>query len=296
MFVEHRNEILEDMVVCECKSADLARTVVHQEVYDGGSAVLYRVTLLHRDGTRQSAVLQLDTEKIEEGRDDRNGARLRIAEEPSLRFPIEPCRVYHNLSPVNRVFVYSSSSYEPPDKSGRPASPMRNKDKSGRPASPMRNKEGATPGSFPAAGQVFDAARPQWQTSPSAPCVPAFDNAEDWHSAGGGFSDGEVDMVPEGRAGPAKIMHVGAQAGIAGRAEDQHSAYASAVSPMAGSPGSSPADLDTPAAMQPAGGQEGGSFAVQRPLSAWLRPLVESSVLLAGVEEPPFRCFPQSIS
>merc|ERR1712232_1023985 len=36
MFVDHRNEILDDIVISEVKTGELNRTIVHQEVYDGG--------------------------------------------------------------------------------------------------------------------------------------------------------------------------------------------------------------------------------------------------------------------
>merc|ERR1719265_2185755 len=51
MFLEHRNEIVEDMVVCECaKSYDLVQTLVDHEVYDSGGQILYRVTILYPGG------------------------------------------------------------------------------------------------------------------------------------------------------------------------------------------------------------------------------------------------------
>eukprot|EP00929_Paragymnodinium_shiwhaense_P109935 TRINITY_DN7655_c0_g1_i1.p1 TRINITY_DN7655_c0_g1~~TRINITY_DN7655_c0_g1_i1.p1 ORF type:complete len:605 (-),score=95.83 TRINITY_DN7655_c0_g1_i1:493-2211(-) len=50
MFLEHRNEIVDDIVICEAKALDLARCVVYQEVYDSGNAIIYRITLMHADG------------------------------------------------------------------------------------------------------------------------------------------------------------------------------------------------------------------------------------------------------
>jgi len=114
MFMEHRNEIKDDMVVCECRPVDLMHSVVHQEVYDAGSHVCYRITLLHRDGGRQSAVLQMSAEEFEDaGLDSRSGGQYRLVEEPSPRFPISPCPVTQNLSPANRVFVYSAAACQP---------------------------------------------------------------------------------------------------------------------------------------------------------------------------------------
>lgn len=116
MFVEHRNEILDDMVVCECPASDLMRSIVHQEVYDAGSSITYRLTILHRDGQRQSASLQMSTDRFEDSAlaDTSRCSSYRLVEEPSLRFPISPCFVRQNLSPANRIFVYSSAVYEPP--------------------------------------------------------------------------------------------------------------------------------------------------------------------------------------
>jgi len=66
MFIENRNEIKDDMVVCELRAADANTSVVHQEVYDGGSMIAYRLTILHADGARQSAVLQWATNELED--------------------------------------------------------------------------------------------------------------------------------------------------------------------------------------------------------------------------------------
>merc|ERR1712050_353233 len=43
MFIEHRNEILDDMVICKSSIADLSRIQVHQEVYDSGDNIFYRI-------------------------------------------------------------------------------------------------------------------------------------------------------------------------------------------------------------------------------------------------------------
>lgn len=100
MFIEHRNEILDDIVVCECCPANLHTTVVHQEVYDSGETIFYRVSFVFTSGARKQVCLELPTEKVE--CDDR------LFEEPSMRWPISPCVHRQLLSPASRIFIYSS--------------------------------------------------------------------------------------------------------------------------------------------------------------------------------------------
>jgi len=178
MFVEHRNEIKDDMVVCECHTADLAHAIAHQEVYDGGGVISYRVTLLHRDGTRQSAVLQASAEDLEDaGADSAHpGNQYRLVEEPSLRFPLLPCQVSQSLSPASRVFVYTASVHEPSE-------------------GPAVDIEGGEPGDCPderlsAEGMATPTAHHLADGSHMSDAT-----AEDWQSVGGGFSDCEVDAA-----------------------------------------------------------------------------------------------------
>jgi len=185
MFMEHRNEILDDMVVCECRMADLSKTIVHQEIYDGGSTIFYRLTLLHRDGSLQSAVLQTNVEQLEDlsyidiGR---GGGQYLLVEEPSLRFPISPCLARHELSPENRIFVYSSMAYSPPEKRSskeqshdhRPGDEVAEEEKKEE-----EEEEEAAPHSLA-----------QWGSPQVSDVV-----LEDWQSAGGGFSDAEHDAT-----------------------------------------------------------------------------------------------------
>merc|ERR1719491_2528442 len=63
MFVESRNDVLDDMPVCEY-SSDAEDTLVHQEVYDGGRLLTYRISLLRSDGSRQSAALELNMDQL----------------------------------------------------------------------------------------------------------------------------------------------------------------------------------------------------------------------------------------
>lgn len=158
IFVEHRNDILDDMVVCEATTNELSEIAAHQEVYDSGDFISYRLTLVYPDGSRQEASLQLATEKIEV--DDQ------LAEEPSLRFPISPCVSRQLLSPANRVFVYTSVAAVRPDDLVAEENVVR------------EDEEFKTPGT--AGRQPID----MWGNTSDG-------TAEEWQSVGGGFSDGE---------------------------------------------------------------------------------------------------------
>lgn len=189
MFIEHRNEILEDMVICECRPEDLARTIVHQEIYDGGSTIIYRLTLLHRDGARQSAVLQVAAEHFDDPHfldSARSGGQYQLVEDPSPRWPISPCLVRHDLSPANRIFVYSNVSHDEfaPDAAG-----------------------GDTDGEGTVGAEDFHSAGGDLSTQGTpGPVFRSGDNtsdgcsAEDYQSAGGGFSDAEDSNLAGGLA------------------------------------------------------------------------------------------------
>jgi len=84
--------------------------------------------------------------------------------------------------------------------------------------------------------------------------------AEDWHSTGGGASDGEEPSVPSAAAALEKALRF-VQGG--------------------------------PRAPEPAAGDElGGGQAPVR----WQRPVVDSVLLMSKVEEAPFKCVPMSMS
>lgn len=216
MFVEHRNEIKDDMVLCECQSpSDLTRSIAHQEVYDGGGTIIYRVTVLHRDGGRQSAVLQMNADDFEEANLD-SARSYRLAEEPSPRFPISPCPLSQTLSPANRIFVYSAIVYENTDDQC----------------------------TIPEGAEVLVDASSECCDERSmldCSCHASDAAAEDWQSAGGGYSDCEVDDWQRARSARAGMEHF--------------------FSP-----------------------------------TKWRRPLIESAVLLSRMEEPPFKCFPMSLT
>jgi len=167
IFVEHRNEILDDMVVCEGLPQDLSTIAAHQEVYDSGDYISYRLTLLHPDGSRQEASLQLATEKLEV--DDN------LAEEPSLRFPISPCVSRQLLSPANRIFVYTSVAAAGPEDAAATGSFSREDDVFKTPAA-----TGRLPGGDMMMGGT------------QSDCT-----AEEWQSVGGGASDGEEGACPQ---------------------------------------------------------------------------------------------------
>jgi hypothetical protein len=108
MFVENRNTILDDMPISEISEADADRIIVHQEVYDSFDRIAYRVTLL-RDGSQQSAALEVSVEQGEEP--DPYHSYHAKSDEPSSRFPTSRTAELHNLSPVNRIFIYTSVPY-----------------------------------------------------------------------------------------------------------------------------------------------------------------------------------------
>lgn len=167
MFLEHRNDILDDIVVCECKAADLARVVCCQEVYDSGSHIYYRIVLFFPDGSRQQASLQVDSGRIEESNQDAN-SHYQVVEDPSSRFPILPCLSRQLLSPSNRIFVYTSTAHEREEES-------------------FHDGTDSDPFATPTIGcrSVGDA---NWSCHSDGGAT-----GEDWQSAGGGQSDGEPD-------------------------------------------------------------------------------------------------------
>lgn len=187
MFIEHRNEIVDDMVVCECKAVSLSRTVVFQEVYDSGTHITYRVTLLFADGSLQQASLQLDTGRIEDAKlADKSGGHYQIIEEPSLRFPISPCLSRQLLSPANRVFIYTAVACELSEESFA--------DAEGCAEGVLRREEG---------GGDAGGGEEHFRT-PTCTTRGDFGNMsegtlEDWQSAGGGQSDGEGDQPAQAK-------------------------------------------------------------------------------------------------
>jgi len=237
MFIEHRNEILEDMVVCESGAAGLARTVVHQEVYDGGSTIFYRLTLMHADGSRQSAVLEAAADQFEDPNSLDTPGRTntyQLVEDPSPRFPISPCLVRHDLSPQNRVFIYSSVQYD----------------------DTQQAVDEATDGGG-SINEDFQSTRDHQGES-----IASDNPGEEWQSAG--WDPADMDQQQVVGATPTASAH-GAGAGNGSRRRAP-----------------SVASLDT---------QKENPEAVE-----WRRPVIESVVLLSRVDEPPFKCFPSSLS
>mmetsp|Transcript_104099 Transcript_104099/g.293555 ORF Transcript_104099/g.293555 Transcript_104099/m.293555 type:complete len:701 (-) Transcript_104099:8-2110(-) len=223
MFVEHRNKIIDDMIVCECRPADLAQCVVHQEVYDSGGTMRYRLTLVHSDGARQSAVLQVNMDEVEDpSLDSARSAANQQEQNPSLRFPIVPCSAQHKLTPVNRIFVYTGKAYEPPED-----------------AFDADNSEGI--------GESIA----EFGTPDCGSRIPEYWGADsmvdEWQSIGD-HSDGEFNQARSSNAPAAsRLLSQRADAGRMGEVR-------------------------------------------------WRRPLIESVVLLGRLEDPPFRCFPRSLS
>jgi len=113
MFVECRNEVLDDMPVCECHGRALDETLVHQEIYDSGETMTYRIACMHKDGSRQSASLEINLDQIEDAGTDtaRSSQFTGGIDEPSSRFPTSKAASCHNLSPANRIFLYTSVAY-----------------------------------------------------------------------------------------------------------------------------------------------------------------------------------------
>eukprot|EP00927_Polykrikos_kofoidii_P083006 TRINITY_DN8400_c0_g1_i1.p1 TRINITY_DN8400_c0_g1~~TRINITY_DN8400_c0_g1_i1.p1 ORF type:complete len:748 (-),score=121.39 TRINITY_DN8400_c0_g1_i1:166-2409(-) len=119
MYAENRNTIIEDMVVCECSASDLANCVVYQEVFDSGRIITYKLSLSLPCGWRQAAVLQLNTDDIENGKifETPRPTTSSRSEDLSLRFPFTllPRDINTGIEPSNGVFIYTSTAYEPPE-------------------------------------------------------------------------------------------------------------------------------------------------------------------------------------
>jgi len=218
MFIEHRNEILDDMVVCECKAADLARTVCVQEIYDSGSQFWYRVVLHFPDGTQQQAVLQIDASRIEESS---MRERTTYVEDASTRFPISPfssCLSGQQLSVEHRIFAFTAIASDLESSTMPPPICVDSETNEG--------SEDAFSSPFLKSAMPMD-----WGNTSDG-------TAEDWQSAGGGQSDGEGE----------------------GKARRTTS------------------DFPSPASVE----QD----------TAFRRPLVDSIIVTASVEEPPFKHAP----
>ncbi|CAJ1352312.1 unnamed protein product [Effrenium voratum] len=107
MFIEYRNEIIEDMVLCEVAPCDVDTIMVHQEVYDAMDVLYFRVSL----PKGQSSLLTLKTRRLEEI--DNQPARLmQIFEEPSWRFPIAPLASRMATTPGSRLFLYTGIPFQ----------------------------------------------------------------------------------------------------------------------------------------------------------------------------------------
>jgi len=261
MFIEHRNEIKDDMVICECGDLNHMRdSIVHQEIYDAGTAIVYRITLLHSDGGRQSTVLQWNTDELEETNLDilRSANNFRFIEEPSPRFPISPCPLTQtNLSPDIRVFIYSAEMFQDPGMAmarhtgSAPLAPGTLPPQATKAENGGSGSCGLAQDSAPAEDPYANA--PMYSPEAVSAAGPGDcyqsdgGTAEDWQSAGGGYSEGELDTGP----GPTS--------------RDQ------LLRTRAG------ANADEPSV-------------------EWRRPVIQSVVLLSKMQEPPFKCFPASLS
>eukprot|EP00928_Gymnodinium_smaydae_P046118 TRINITY_DN30718_c0_g1_i2.p1 TRINITY_DN30718_c0_g1~~TRINITY_DN30718_c0_g1_i2.p1 ORF type:complete len:808 (-),score=143.16 TRINITY_DN30718_c0_g1_i2:153-2453(-) len=243
MFAESRNEIVEDMVVCECRPGDLSKSVVHQEVYDNGSTIVYRLTLLHGDGARQMAVLQQSVDVLDDGAADaKHGGGYHVEEEPSSRFPVSPISGKHELTSQSYVLVYTANAFSSAVESGEDAAAAVAGD------GELDSAGGDDFGT--AAGTVSSRASQRDNNS-------VMSDAEDWQSLGGGGSDAEADPRAGGGGAPAAP---GARGG--------------ANWPATTSAGSA--------------AHASATAAEDRVDARWRRPLIDSAVLLGGVEQQPF--------
>jgi len=260
MFIEHRNEIKDDMVICEHGEKNHLRdSIVHQEIYDAGTTIIYRITLLHSDGGRQSAVLQWNTDELEETNLDilRSGNSFRLIEEPSPRFPISPWPLTQtNMSPDSRIFIYSAEMF----RDRGMAMPQRMLGTGLAPLAPGALPPQAEDGGSGSGGLAQDSApagdpyanvalySPEAVSAGPGDCSYQSDGgtAEDWQSAGGGYSEGEMETGPNPNG---KLLRTRA-----------------------------------------------GAVNVDEPSVEWKRPVIQSVVLLSKMQDPPFKCFPASLS
>jgi len=121
MFVEHRSRIIEDMTICNCpRNISRENTIVHQEVFDAGDMLYYRLTVVHPDETSQTCTLRVKEESLHYLRappwdfSSRSGSpQMSNIEFPSPRFPISPAQGRHVLPETNRIMLYSMVPYDP---------------------------------------------------------------------------------------------------------------------------------------------------------------------------------------
>mmetsp|Transcript_87608 Transcript_87608/g.234540 ORF Transcript_87608/g.234540 Transcript_87608/m.234540 type:complete len:703 (-) Transcript_87608:83-2191(-) len=111
MFVEMRNQVVNDMVICECPPGKRNKTLVHQEVYDRGSEIRYRVIVVHADGSRQTGELVIQNDTLDEVYSCETERIRGAVDAPSARFPISPTLPRHELAPVNRIMLFTSAPY-----------------------------------------------------------------------------------------------------------------------------------------------------------------------------------------
>jgi len=110
MFIEYRNEILEDMILCEVNPEQADKIVVHQEIYDTIGMLRYRVVVEHPDGPLLGE-LKMKNQRLQEI-DHAPARSLQLYEEPSWRFPIAPMASRMAPSTGSRLFLYTGIPYK----------------------------------------------------------------------------------------------------------------------------------------------------------------------------------------
>lgn len=110
MFIEYRNEILEDMILCEIDPAQAHKIFVQQEIWDTITVLGYRVVVLHPDGELLEE-LSIRNQRLEEI-DHTPSRSLQFFEEPSWRFPIAPMASRMATSAGSRLFLYTGVPFK----------------------------------------------------------------------------------------------------------------------------------------------------------------------------------------
>eukprot|EP00400_MALV-I_sp_L67-5_P000659 gene659-963_t len=113
MFVEHRGNVIDDMIIGEISEDLKQKLVVHQEIYNTPDKVLFRVSLVWPSGWKESSVLSVSSDKIQDPTPwEQNSSRNSNSANAYQRFPISAAMARHDLKNMHRVFVYSAVPLE----------------------------------------------------------------------------------------------------------------------------------------------------------------------------------------
>eukprot|EP00812_Abedinium_dasypus_P009268 NODE_2970_length_849_cov_14.172544.p1 GENE.NODE_2970_length_849_cov_14.172544~~NODE_2970_length_849_cov_14.172544.p1 ORF type:complete len:266 (+),score=52.81 NODE_2970_length_849_cov_14.172544:3-800(+) len=259
----------------------MGEAIVHQEVYDCGAEIVYRVTV-HRCGSvGQAAVLRSRASCFEVPTCLLNMSQNAPVEDPSERFPLAPCvlRVDASVAAAhtlggdssdlrtfeNRIFLFTSVSWRPEDDTAQPAAEPLPPDPRWFQRSLRPDDVGSASADTVAANSDPLPPDPRWLQRPAPAAGGAGAGAAAGNAAGGG---GAAAATVHGGAGATAVSASGGNdgGGETGSVGDAYGGDGDAV-PRA------------------------EVLACLRDLR-WSRPLVESAAVLSGLAAAPFRVFP----